>query len=47
MNSQVINKSIEIYQLDLRGLEFASYEIELQNLVTQNDVIRQATNSSL
>ena len=47
MNNQVINKSIEIYQLVLRGLEFASYEIELQNLVTQNDVIRQATNSSL
>ena len=47
MNNQIINKSIEIYQLVSWGLEFASYEIELQNLVTQNDVIRQATNSSL
>ena len=30
-----------------RGSEFSSYEIELQNRVTQNDVTLQVTNSKM
>ena len=31
----------------MRGSEFSSYEIELQNRVTQNGVTLQVTNSTL
>ena len=34
------------YQL-YRGSEFSSYEIELRNRVTQNDVTLQVTNSKI
>ena len=34
-------------ELSKRGSEFSSYEIELRNRVTQNDVTLRVTNSKL